>query len=89
MQSSTAEANSDRMLRICSSAFGERRVKCSHASYRMAAGAVDPGRKIENVDAEGVLATDVERADDVPGTFSRKSQVPGPIILTPSISDTV
>jgi hypothetical protein len=65
-------------------------VKCSHASYKMAAGDVDPGRKIENVDAGAGLAEIVmEREGALPGTFSRKSQVAGPMILTPSISETV
>ena len=45
MQSSTALARSGLMLRIFSSAFGARFWKLSQASNRIAAGAVDPGRK--------------------------------------------
>jgi hypothetical protein len=39
------------MLRILSSALGDRFEKFSHASYRVAEGDVEPGLKIERVDA--------------------------------------
>jgi hypothetical protein len=37
---------------MLSSALGEREEKLSHASYKIAEGEVDPGRKIDKVDAE-------------------------------------
>lgn len=37
---------------MLSSALGERLEKLSHASYKIAEGEVDPGRKIDEVDAE-------------------------------------
>lgn len=40
------------MERICSSAFGDRREKCSKASKSIAAGEVDPGLNTERVDAD-------------------------------------
>lgn len=51
MHSSTALASSGRILRILSSALGERLVKLSQASKRIAEADVDPGRKIDTEDA--------------------------------------
>jgi hypothetical protein len=39
------------MLLMSSSAFGDFLLKFSHASKRMAAGDVDPGRKMETEEA--------------------------------------
>ena len=51
MTSSTAAANSGRMLRMFSSAFGDRRTKFSQASYSIADGDVEPGRNTDTEDA--------------------------------------
>ena len=51
MQPSTAAASSGRILRMLSSALGERREKLSHASYNIAAGEEEPGRNMERLDA--------------------------------------
>ena len=50
--SSTAAARSSLMLRIFSSALGERSLKFSQASNRIAEGDVEPGRKTDTLDAE-------------------------------------
>ncbi len=52
MHSSTAAASSGRILRMLSSALGDRREKFSHASNKMAEGDVEPGRKTDTEDAE-------------------------------------
>ena len=52
MHSSTAFASSGRILRILSSDFGDLLRKLSQASYRIAAGEVEPGRKIDKEDAD-------------------------------------
>lgn len=56
MHSFTAAARSGRMLRILSSAFGDRREKFSQASYRIAEGEVDPGRNTETDEARPCVA---------------------------------
>ena len=64
IHSSTAAASSVRMLRILSSAFGERRSKLSQASKRIAEGEVDPGRNTDTEDAvpkQSLKRTPVER----------------------------
>jgi len=52
MHSSTACANSGRMLRILSSALGDLREKLSQASNKIAEGDVDPGRKMDKDEAK-------------------------------------
>ena len=52
MHSSTAIARSGRILRTLSSDLGNRCVKLSQASYRIADGAVEPGRKTDRDEAE-------------------------------------
>ena len=51
MTSSTAAARSSLILRMFSSALGERLLKLSHASNRIAEGEVDPGRRTDTLDA--------------------------------------
>jgi hypothetical protein len=61
MHSSTAAASSGRILRTLSSALGSRCVKLSQASYRIAEGAVEPGRNIDiDEAASGAQKTDKE-----------------------------
>ena len=73
MQLSTAAAKSGRILRILSSDFGDLFEKLSHASYRIAAGEVDPGLNTESVEV---------------GTFWIRSQTSEPIMRTQSSSPT-
>ena len=56
MTSSTAAARSSLILRMFSSALGERLLKFSQASNRIAEGDADPGRKTDTVDAETAIS---------------------------------
>lgn len=51
MHSSTADASSGRIDLILSSALGDRLLNCSQASYKIAEGELDPGRKTDTEDA--------------------------------------
>ena len=61
MTSSTAAAKSSLILRMLSSALGERLLKLSQASNRIADGDVDPGRKTDTLDAK----TAISKASDL------------------------
>lgn len=52
MHPSTAAASSGRILRILSSAFGDRLEKRSQASYRIADGELDPGLNTDTDDTK-------------------------------------
>ena len=56
MTSSTAAARSSLILRMFSSALGDRLLKFSQASNRIAEGDVDPGRKTDTLDAETAIS---------------------------------
>jgi hypothetical protein len=65
MTSSTAAARSSLILRMFSSALGDRLLKFSQASNRIAEGDVDPGRKTDTLDAE----TAISKESDLVGRF--------------------
>ncbi len=51
MHSSTADTSSGRIDLMLSSALGDRLLNCSQASYSIAEGELDPGRKTDTEDA--------------------------------------
>ena len=90
MTSSTAAARSSLILRMFSSALGDRLLKFSQASNRIAEGDVDPGRRTDTLDAGIPISTTSDFIAKVllPGTFCIKSHESAAMTLTPSTSVT-